>query len=323
MVQSGRPWLTEELSGSLATDIAGRLSLQMNDTSERRVLRLSKLGPICPRALWYSIHHPELAEPLPAAAKIKYSYGHVLEAMAITMAKAAGHEVTGEQDEIVLDDIVGHRDCVIDGAVVDVKSCSTFQFAKYKTGTVQDDDSFGYLDQLDAYGSASIEDPLVKIKDRAYILAIDKTLGHIALYEHTIRTEAIRARIKDYKAIVQCDAAPICRCGTKPVGVSGNIGLDTKASYSPYKYICFPHLRTFLYASGPVYLTKVIKIPEVLEMDKNGLPIFRRPEEKETSETRRGRSASPNDEYKQYSGGKHISISTKPSQYGQPSVYNF
>jgi CRISPR/Cas system-associated exonuclease Cas4 (RecB family) len=274
MVGSDKNWLTSELSDSLAKDIAERLVVHTNGAPDRKSLRLSKLGPVCPRALWYSVHHPELAEPLPAAAKIKYSYGHVLEAMAITMAKAAGHEVTGEQDEVVLDGIVGHRDCVIDGAVVDVKSCSTFQFAKYKTGTVQDDDAFGYLDQLDAYGSACIEDPLVTIKDKAYILAIDKTLGHIALYEHSIRTEAIRARIEDYKEIVQCDQPPICRCGTKPIGVSGNIGLDTKASYSPYKYICFPHLRTFLYSSGPVYLTRVIRRPEVIEVDKYGNPIL-------------------------------------------------
>lgn len=268
-------WFTPELSEHLSRDIARRLSDQMSGPAqERRTLRLSKLGPSCPRALWYSIHHPELAETFPPWVKIKFSYGHILEAYVIAMAKAAGHEVTGEQDALVLDDIVGHRDCVIDGAVVDVKSCSTFQFARYKSQTIQDDDAFGYLDQLDAYGTASIEDPLVRVKDKAYILAIDKTLGHITLYEHSIRSEAIRARIKAYKAIVQCERAPLCRCGTKPIGLSGNIGLDTKASYSPYKYVCFPELRTFLYASGPVHLTYVKRRPEVVEIDKRGQPVI-------------------------------------------------
>src|SRR6266849_6159935 len=42
------------------------------------------------------------------------------------MAKAAGHEVLGEQDELTLDGVVGHRDCVIDGCIVDVKTTSRF-----------------------------------------------------------------------------------------------------------------------------------------------------------------------------------------------------
>jgi len=80
------------------------------------------------KPLWHSIHTPEKAEALPAWAEIKYTYGHILEALAISLAKAAGHEVTGEQDAITVDGILGHRDCVIDGCVVDVKSANRPEF---------------------------------------------------------------------------------------------------------------------------------------------------------------------------------------------------
>ena len=174
-------WFTEELAGTLSADISRRLRASLNqDRRERPTLRLSRMGPTCPRALWYSVHKPELAEPLPSWAKIKYSYGHVLEALVITLAKAAGHSVVGEQDELHVDGITGHRDCVIDGHVVDVKSCSSRAFEKLKLKQLVQNDSFGYLDQLDGYLVGSSEDPLVT-SDVGYILGVDKVLGHLVL----------------------------------------------------------------------------------------------------------------------------------------------
>jgi len=186
----------------------------------------------------------------------------------IGLAKAAGHEVTGEQDELVVDGIHGHRDCVIDGAVVDVKSASSRGFQKFKDKSIAQADDFGYLDQLDGYSLGSLEDPLVRVKDRAYLLAIDKTLGHMVLYEHKVRHGEIQKRISDYKRIVRLDQPPRCECQSVPDGKSGNLKLDTRASYSPWKQVCNPGLRTFLYASGPVYLTKVVRVPDVTELTR-------------------------------------------------------
>ena len=241
---------------------------------ERRGLRLSGLGPKCPKALWHSVHTPELAEPLPPYARIKYGYGHIIEALIIGLAKASGHIVTGEQDELTVDGIVGHRDCVIDGCVVDVKSSSSRGFQKFKDKTIAQDDPFGYLDQIDAYVVGSADDPLVTVKDRGYLLAVDKTLGHLALYEHIIRKEHLLQRIELYKRIVSSDAPPACTCGTVADGKSGNIKLDTKASYSAYKFECFPRLRIFRYASGLVYLSTVVRKPDVTEIDKFGKIIY-------------------------------------------------
>jgi hypothetical protein len=231
---------------------------------------LSQMGDTCPRALWYSIHHPELAEPLPPQAMLKYSYGHILEAQTIALAKAAGHEVTGEQDELVVDDIKGHRDCVIDGCIVDVKSSSLLASRSLRTGVLGTTILSVILDQLDGYLVGSSDDPLVRSKDRAYILAIDKQLGHMVLYEHTLRaldgSPNINNRIAEVKRIVGQHSPPACNCGTIPDGQSGNIRLDTRASYSPFKQVCFPNLRTFLYSKGPVYLTRVVRVPDVVEI---------------------------------------------------------
>jgi hypothetical protein len=227
---------------------------------------LSGLGPKCPKHLWHSINTPELAEPLPPHAKIKYAYGHIIEHLLIGLARASGHDVRGEQDELVVDGITGHRDCIIDGAIVDVKSSSSRGMEKFKNKTLAQDDSFGYLDQLDAYLVGSLHDPLVTVKDRAYIIAVDKTLGHLVLYEHRLREQRLRKRIEECKQVVRLPSPPPCECGTKPEGKSGNISLDIKSSYSPFKHTCFPSLRTFLYASGPVYLTKVVRTPDVPEI---------------------------------------------------------
>lgn len=271
-------WFTDDVIKPFQTELAINLKGSFGEKGSPR-LRLSAMGPKCPCQLWHSIHSSHASEPIPAWARIKFSYGHILEALVIAMAKAAGHEVQGEQDELTVDGIVGHRDCVIDGCLVDVKSASSRSFQKFKTGLLAQDDPFGYLDQLDGYLVGSRDDDVVRVKDRGYLLAIDKTLGHLTLYEHRhteARATALFSRIQQYKRIVDLPAAPVCTCGTVPEGKSGNIKLDVKASYSPFKWQCFPNLRCFLYATGPVYLTKVVRRPaeHIVEVDKNGKIVY-------------------------------------------------
>jgi hypothetical protein len=247
--------LPSDLGNSIQSAVAGSLGPQ-----PRRGLRLSRLGPQCPCALWYSVHHPELGEELPPQARIKFVYGHIIEHLIIGLAKAAGHEVTGEQDELILDGISGHRDCIIDGCIVDVKSAASRSFLKFRDKTLAEDDPFGYLDQLDGYAVASLDDPLVRVKDKAYLLAVDKTLGHLALYEHVIRERAIKERIRRYKRIIELDAPPTCECGFD-VEDNGNIILDVPASYNSYKLCCDPKVRTILYSSGPKFFKRIVKYP--------------------------------------------------------------
>lgn len=268
-------WFTDALAAEFSHSLSLRLQERFSE-KEHRGLRLSKLGPKCPRALWYSYHHPELAQPMEPWAENKFAFGDIIETWGITLAKAAGHTVEGEQDAVVVDGIKGHRDCVVDGCIVDLKSTSSRSYLKFKDATLAHKDSFGYLDQLDGYIVGCLDDPLVQMKDRGYLWAIDKTLGHMCLYEHRLRPGHIQDRIQAYKDIVNSKHPPKCECETVPEGKSGNIGLGVTASYSEYKFCCFPHLRTFLYAGGPVYLTTVKRRPEgrIMEIDKNGKVVY-------------------------------------------------
>jgi hypothetical protein len=252
------------------------VNTRLEASQNKGTLRLSQMGPRCPRQLWYMVNKPEEEEQLKPATYIKFNYGHLLEAMVIEYAKLAGHEVTGEQDVLTLDGVQGHRDCVIDGCVADVKSASSFSFQKFKDGSIRENDTFGYLDQLDGYVVASLDDPLVKVKDKGYLIAVDKTLGHMVIYEHRIRESSIRARIKAYRRIVESDTPPPCECRVVEDGKAGNLKLDTRASYSTYKHCCFPSLRTFLYSDGPRFLAKVVKRPaeHILEVDRHGKVVY-------------------------------------------------
>jgi hypothetical protein len=268
-------WFNEPLANDLSNGIARTLREQFGRPSSKPDLRLSRLGDQCPCALWHSIHTPELAESLPPWAEFKYAFGHILEAVAISLAKAAGHTVTGEQDVLEVDGIQGHRDCVIDGCIVDVKSASSLSFKKFKDKTIAQNDSFGYLVQLDGYVTGSLNDPLVTVKDKGYLLVIDKQLGHMCLFEHKTRPELLRSRIEEYKGIIGLTSPPKCNCKTTPHQASGNIQLAYPSNYSPFKFCCFPNLRTFLYSTGPVYLTTVAREPkDVKEIDREGKTVY-------------------------------------------------
>jgi len=261
----------------MATAVMERLLDDRSGQAGR--LRLSAMGEVCPRSLWASVHAPSVRERLPAHVRIKFHFGDVVEALAITLAKAAGHTVTGEQDELELLGVKGHRDCVIDGAIVDVKSINSMGFQKVKAKLVAEDVFLrSYLDQLDGYLLASANDPLVTVKDKAYLWCIDKSMGHMTLYEHKLRSDHIRQRVTQYKQYVALPEPPACTCGVIPDGQSGNLRLDLKASYNPYKYFCNPHLRTFLYkergGTKPVHLVKVIRKPDVTEVDRDGRIVY-------------------------------------------------
>jgi hypothetical protein len=101
----------------------------------------------------------------------------------------------------------------------------------------------------------------------------------MVLYEHKFRQQYIEERIKRLTGIVLCSKPPECECKLEPETSSGNIRLGVRASYSDFKYICHPDLRTFIYSKGPVYFTKVVKKPTykgvpLLEVDRNGNPVY-------------------------------------------------
>lgn len=249
--------LQEEFQSDVGCTIQRQFSEEKQPT-----LRLSRMGNTCHKALWHSIHTPELAEPIQPWAQAKFSFGHFWEAYAIMLTKAAGHEVSHEQHECELLGVKGHIDAVVDGCLVDYKSCSPRQFQKYKNNQLEGDDPFGYLEQLDGYAVACREEDFLSVKDRGYIIAVNRDLGHMHVYEHRIREASIRQRIEEYKSLVARSNPPVCTCEVTSDGATGNIKLGTRASYSAYKWTCFPNLRCYINKRGqPVYYAKVVTKP--------------------------------------------------------------
>lgn len=252
------PAKVEALGHAIAQTVARRLAER--DEDRKFTLRLSALGRP-DRQLWYDAHHKGVPETLPPSAKVKFLFGDILEHMLLFLAEEAGHEVTDEQKELVVDGVKGHMDCKIDGIPVDAKSCSTFAFDKFKDGTLRHQDDFGYMWQIAAYSHAE------KAKEAAFF-AIDKQLGHICLLripDWELNLYDVPARVADQKAVVALDAPPDKCDDDVADGKSGNRKLATICSYCKHKQECWPELRTFLYANGPRFLTQVERLPDVPE----------------------------------------------------------
>lgn len=251
----------EEFGKRLATHISNRISDEKSGDS----LRMSNLGTRCDRKLWYTVNKPEAAEPLPPEVRFKFLYGDILEELVLFLAKEAGHSVEGTQDTLSINGVKGHRDAIVDGVLVDVKSASTYSFKKFDNHLTDEDDSFGYLTQLGAYLYASKDDPKVLHKDRAAFIAVDKTLGHITVDVQPNRYVDYSKLVEDKKALVALKVVPPRGFSDEPDGKSGNRKLSVECSYCPFKKECWPGLQTFFYSNGPRFLTVVAKTPKVQE----------------------------------------------------------
>ena len=235
-----------------------------NVGQKKGTLRMSNVGKP-ERQLWYSINKPELEEPMPAEAYMKFAFGDVIELLLLFLSEAAGHTVEGTQDEQDINGIKGHRDAVIDGTVVDAKSASSYAFKKFAEGRLAEDDPFGYIDQIQSYLFCGQGDPIVTNKDEAAFLVCDKQFGHITLDRHKRKTVPYDRIIEHKKAIVtQAEPPPRCFDAIAD-GKSGNMALCTQCSYCGFKKTCWPGVRTFIYSTGPKYLVEVKNEPKVPE----------------------------------------------------------
>lgn len=257
-----KPEEVVEFGVRLSNHIASRVG-------ERRgggYLRLSNLGTPCDRKLWYSINTPSDAEALRPEVKIKFLFGDILEELLLFLAQQAGHRVEGQQDELEINGVKGHRDAIIDGRTIDVKSASTYSYKKFESNDLPGNDSFGYLSQLGAYLNASKDDPRVVDKDRASFLVIDKTLGKVCLDTYQFPEYDYYKVVEQKRAMLDNPEPPEREYDDVPEGKSGNRKLGVACSYCPFKAKCWPRMRTFAYASGPVFLTAVVKQPLVPEI---------------------------------------------------------
>jgi len=244
---------------------------------DKRGLYLSNVGrPL--RQLWFELKSGLKGEPFSPSTKMKLLYGHIIEAFTLLLVKEAGHEVTELQQKVEVDGIRGRIDCRIDDYLVDIKSCSSRSFEKFKNGRLRNDDPFGYIGQLCGYAHGSGV-------NAAAFLAIDKQFGHLCLLKLTpeeIQAYDVRSKISAAKEVLSRDIPPKDYCyPDQPDGVSktapfgnGNRILGTNCSYCDHKFNCRPGIRQFIYSSGPKYFTHIEpnKAPSVFEVKRDNNP---------------------------------------------------
>jgi len=233
-----------------------------------RKLRMSNIGRD-DRYLWNVVNNPDVQEEMTPNTYVKFMYGHLIEEMLLFLTRLSGHEVTDEQKKCEVRGITGSMDCKIDGVVTDIKSVSSFGFKKFKDGSLAYDDPFGYVAQIKGYAHSENE-------TKFGWLAMDKQNGHLTYLMYDIEdTQApvhekigydIEEHIERIKKLVEQPEAPEHCHEPVPDGKSGNKKLAVGCSYCPYKFTCWPEVRTFIYSSGPRYLTEVVNEPKVTEV---------------------------------------------------------
>ena len=267
VIEGNGAW-NETISQYFRTSIGDVVDTRLQaQEQERGTLRMSNLGTPCSRKLWYSVNQPDDAEPLRPDTRLKFLYGDILESLLISLAKAAGHDVYGEQTELSIAGIKGHRDCVIDGYTIDVKSASGFGFKKFEEGNLRDDDPFGYISQNSSYVYAGhLLEPERVHPTIGGFLVVDKQSGKLCLDMYDF-TEEVKQKEEEAKALIQMVSEPIPQRGfdSVPDGGSGNMKLGVNCSYCQFKETCWPEMRTFIYSNGPRFLTKVARLPNVPE----------------------------------------------------------
>lgn len=265
----GQGGWNKSVAEAMGKSIADTANKRFSKPQEPRgYLSLSSIGTPCKRKLWYKINKPGFGEPLDAKMLLKFFYGDMIEELILAMVEASGHTLVGSQDRLTVHGIRGHRDAVIDGITVDVKSCSPFAFKKFKEGDLRGNDPFGYISQLSSYVYAAKDDPLVTDKNRGAFLAIDKVNGEICLdvYDFTEELKTKEQEMLAAKDLVAGDI-PTERISPVPASKSSpNTKLDKSCQFCEYKKACWPNLKMYQYSYGIEYLVHVEKPPKVPEV---------------------------------------------------------
>ena len=229
-------------------------------------LRMSNIGRP-ERQLWYDMKLDPKENIIDASTQIKFLYGHLLEEVVLFLVNLSGHKITDQQKEVKIKGIKGHMDCKIDGEVVDIKSASNFAFRKFKDGTLPNKDSFGYLAQLAGYEEA-------EQSTGGGFLAINKESGELSLFKpQSLDKPNIKQKIDTLNQQLKKKTPPARCYAPIPNGSYGNMQLPTECKWCPHKFVCHKDanegkgLRTFKYSTGLTYLTKVVRLPKVEEVN--------------------------------------------------------
>ena len=264
-ITGGDKEVPDELLNELGQKIARTIKTWSTPQHHNKFkLRMSNIGRPA-RQLYYSQKDTQEIKHH-ASTQIKFLYGHIMEDLLIFLTKLSGHSVTDEQKEVLVDGVLGHMDCKIDGEVIDIKTASGFGFKKFKNKTLAEDDPFGYVSQLAGYERA-------EGTDNGGFLALNKESGELTLYQpEDLDKPNVNTLISNIESALKGDAPPD-KC-YKPIksGSKGNMKLPMGCVYCSHKFVCNADtndgkgLRVFKYAKGLEYMTKVASLPKVEEI---------------------------------------------------------
>ena len=264
-ITGGDKEVPDELLNELGQKIARTIKTWSTPQNHNKFkLRMSNIGRPA-RQLYYSQKDTQEIKHH-ASTQIKFLYGHIMEDLLIFLTKLSGHAVTDEQKEVLVDGVLGHMDCKIDGEVIDIKTASGFGFKKFKNKTLAEDDPFGYVSQLAGYERA-------EGTDNGGFLALNKESGELTLYQpEDLDKPNVNTLISNIESALKGEAPPD-KC-YKPIksGSKGNMKLPMGCVYCSHKFVCNADtndgkgLRVFKYAKGLEYMTKVVSLPKVEEI---------------------------------------------------------
>ena len=188
-------------------------------------------------------------EGQPYNAKVRNTFGDIIEALALFIMKSAGVKIKNEQKKVKYkfngEEIEGRQDVEIDEKIWDIKSASPYSFEK-KFGEdggfseVVKDDTFGYASQGFLYAES-------QKKDFGGWIVINKSTGEWTVCEtpklvEPYKTNALTKAVDNIKALKegvpfkrQYDAIEETFRG-KP---TGNKVLGLACSFCPYKLPCW------------------------------------------------------------------------------------
>ena len=264
-ITGGNKEVPDELLNELGQKIARTIKTWSTPQHHNKFkLRMSNIGRPA-RQLYYSQKDTQEIKHH-ASTQIKFLYGHIMEDLLIFLTKLSEHAVTDEQKEVLVDGVLGHMDCKIDGEVIDIKTASGFGFKKFKNKTLAEDDPFGYVSQLAGYERA-------EGTDNGGFLALNKESGELTLYQpEDLDKPNVNTLISNIESALKGEAPPD-KC-YKPIksGSKGNMKLPMGCVYCSHKFVCNADtndgkgLRVFKYAKGLEYMTKVVSLPKVEEI---------------------------------------------------------
>ncbi len=234
-------------------------------------LRMSNYGlPI--RKLQYEAKYPT-NEKYDGPTLLKFLVGDITEAILLFIAESTGHTVEHRQTTLEIDGIEGHPDALIDGVLVDVKSCSSRAFRdKFMDGSLfNGNDSFAYFPQIKSYEEA------LKVSDSGF-LASNKETGELCFLRTPKHLQyAVKEKIADTKKALEPDAPLAPRCYPDVEEDNGNRTLGSDCGWCRFKTRCWSDanggrgLRAFKYSNGVKYFTNVYKTPKVQEINLDPL----------------------------------------------------